>query len=299
MRFLATGDSYRTIAFSYRVGHCTVARIVKDVCEAIWSCLLETYMPVPKREDWQRIAADFSTLWAFPNCLGAIDGKHVIIQAPPCSGSLFFNYKGTFSIVLLAVVDAHYRFRVVDVGAYGRNSDGGTLHASAFGRALRQGTLDLPEDTPLPGTEELGSVPHVFVADEAFPLRRDMMRPYAGRTEGEKRVFNFRLSHARRMVECSFGIMAAQWRLYRRALCVSPEVAESVVKATCMLHNFMRWENGGSVSVTTPSEEPLHGAQDIQRVGSNNATREAIAVRETLSRYFISTGQVPWQNGII
>lgn len=96
-----------------------MAHIISDVCEAIWSSLLEDYMPLPRKEDWQRIAEDFSTMWSFPNCLGAID-----FQAPPCSGSIFFNYKGTFSIVLPAVVDDHYHFRMVDVGAYGRSGDG-------------------------------------------------------------------------------------------------------------------------------------------------------------------------------
>lgn len=154
------------------MGYCTVAHIVKDVCEARWSSLLDDYMSVPKKEDWKRIAEDFSTHWAFSNCLGVIDGKRVIIQAPPCSSSLFVNYKGTFLIVLLAVVDAHYPFRMVNMGVYGRNSDRGMLYASGFHRALRHGTLDLPEDTPLPGTEELGAVPHVFVAHDTSLLEK-------------------------------------------------------------------------------------------------------------------------------
>lgn len=118
-----------------------------------------------------RRSRGFKQRWNFPNCLGALDGKHVVIQAPARSGFQFFNYKGTYSIVLLALVDASYRFRVVDVGAFGRSSDGGILAVSLFGQALREGTLDLPEDAPLPGADDLGPMPHVFVADEAFPLK--------------------------------------------------------------------------------------------------------------------------------
>ncbi|CAM4569470.1 unnamed protein product [Leuciscus chuanchicus] len=175
LRFLATGDSYRSIAFSYRVGHSTVAGIVAEVSKAIWDSMVEDYMPVPSTEDWRDIAAEFYHRWNFPNCLGSIDGKHVVIQAPNNSGSLFYNYKGTFSIVFLAVVDARYCFRIIDVGSYGKSSDGGTLANCPFGNGLRSGTLGLPEDTLLPGAEHLGPQPHVFVADEAFPLRRNLM----------------------------------------------------------------------------------------------------------------------------
>ncbi|KAL1268677.1 hypothetical protein QQF64_034040 [Cirrhinus molitorella] len=100
-------------------------------------------------EEWKAIAEDFQKLWSFPNCVGTIDGKHVTIQAPANSGSQFHNYKVSFSIVLLAVVDARYRFRMIDVGAYGKSSDGGTLSSSTFGQALRHDALDLPPEAPL------------------------------------------------------------------------------------------------------------------------------------------------------
>jgi hypothetical protein len=111
---------------------------------------------------------DFWVLWNFPNYIGAIDGKHMKIQAPPNSGSKFFNYKHSFSVVQLALVDAHYKFTVVDIGSYGRNSDGGVFAHSKLGKYLET-HLGIPEDKQLPGT--LCLTPHVIMGDEAFPLK--------------------------------------------------------------------------------------------------------------------------------
>ncbi|XP_039652101.1 uncharacterized protein LOC120556524 [Perca fluviatilis] len=279
----------------------TVANIVGEVCQAIWDCLVDEFMPVPTKEDWSAIADDFFHKWNFPNCLGSIDGKHVVIQAPSNSGSLYFNYKHTFSIVLLAVVDADYLFRVVDVGSYGRNSDGGTLNNSPFGEALKDGTLDLPEDRVIAGAEHRGRLPHVFVGDEAFPLRMNLLRPFPGSNlTVDKRAFNYRLSRARLTVECAFGILSRQWRMYRQVIAVNPAKAEACVKATCILHNFIRLTRSGRRNTRRPacSSEQDGGSaalQDTPRVGSNNACRATFRVRDTFSEYFNAEGSVYWQ----
>ncbi|XP_034097002.1 protein ANTAGONIST OF LIKE HETEROCHROMATIN PROTEIN 1-like [Gymnodraco acuticeps] len=248
LRYLATGDSYRTIAFSYRVGHATVAVIVKEVAGAIWTALVEETMPVPQTEDWRAIAAGFQERWNFPNCVGAIDGKHVVIQAPANSGSLYFNYTSSHSLILLAVVDAEYLFRVVDVGGFGRSSDGGSLRNSAFGESLRDGSLQLPPDTVIPGAERLGLLPHVFVGDEAFPLLDNLLRPFPGRQlTRERRLFNYRLSRARKTIGRSSRTP------------VVPVVAESSDEAPTL--------------------------RDAPMMGSNNATCRSIQLRETFCSY--------------
>lgn len=157
-------------------------------------------------------------MWNFPNCLGAIDGKHVVIEeAPANSGSLYFNYEKTFSIVLLALVDANYRFIAVDIGSYGKNSDGGIFANSNLGKSLDSEKLNVPEDCVLPGTNNVA--PYVILGDEAFPLKRYLMRPYPGTQsieDIEKRIFNYRLCRARRLVECAFGILSQTFRIYCR-----------------------------------------------------------------------------------
>ncbi|KAL0170727.1 hypothetical protein M9458_035323, partial [Cirrhinus mrigala] len=265
--------SYRTIAFSYRVGVSTVAGIVGEVARAIWDALVQEVMPVP--------ATDFLHRWNFPNCLGSIDGKHVVIRAPDNSGSLFFNYKGTYSVVLLAVVDAQYCFRVVDVGSYGRTSDGGVL---------------AKKWDPWPATG-CSAASHTFVADEAFPLRRDLMRPFPGhKLSSRQRIFNYRLSRARLIVENAFGILTAQWCMYRGVIEISPANVDAFVKATCVLHNFLRRStNSTRTPIPSAGDGEAAGLQEVTRVGSKNATREAIHVRENFMTYFSTEGAVPWQ----
>ena len=116
-----SGDSYRSLEYNFRVSHNAISGIVVETCQAIIDELSEDYMKCPKTpEEWKSVAEGFSNRWQYENCLGALDGKHVTIAAPNKSGSLFFNYKGFSSIVLLGLVDGDYNFLYVDIGSEGR-----------------------------------------------------------------------------------------------------------------------------------------------------------------------------------
>jgi hypothetical protein len=90
-RYLPTGDSFKTVSYSYRLGHATVRQIVRETCRVIVNTLMKGVMPEPSEEQWKAIVEDFWNIWNFPNCIGAVDGKHVNIEAPANSGSVYFN----------------------------------------------------------------------------------------------------------------------------------------------------------------------------------------------------------------
>ncbi|CAB3229557.1 unnamed protein product [Arctia plantaginis] len=189
-RYLATGVSFRSIGYSYRIGESTISKIVVKVCDALWIRLQPIVLKEPTQAEWKQIAIDFKRVCQFDHCCGAIDGKHVVIQCPPNLGSTYFNYKKTFSIVLLAVCDSQRKFIVVDIESMGRFSDIGILSESEFGEKLISGNIRFPEE---PLTEGGINMPYVLVEDEAFPLLKNLMRPYPKeRLTASRRIFNYR-----------------------------------------------------------------------------------------------------------
>ena len=243
-----------------------------------------------------------------------MDGKHIIIKQPKNSGSFYFNYKGTFSIVLLALVDADYKFIYVDVGCNGRISDGGVYRNSSLSQAIDNNLLNLPPPRMLDAGTKL---PYVMVADDAFPLRENIMKPYAFRgLSQEKRIYNYRLSRARRIVENAFGILANRFRVFLAPMLLAPENVEKVTLASCVLHNFLREK--------VPSEYTPPGSFDAEdmesgciqhgewrngtenegmksiRIGkSNNYTTNAKLIRDDFCTYFNTIGTVSWQEKFI
>lgn len=104
-------------------------------------------------ERWLEVAKQYEKTWNFPHCLGALDGKHVILQAPLNTGTEFFNYKSTFSVVLFALVDANYNFLYVNAGGQGRISDGGIFKNCSLYKKLVRNNLNFPEPEALDGIQ--------------------------------------------------------------------------------------------------------------------------------------------------
>lgn len=252
-------------------------------------------MPLPNTTDaWEKIANGFQQNANFPHCLGAVDGKHIRVKKPANSGSMFFNYKDYFSVVLLAVVDAEYRFNYVSVGSCGKDCDSSIFKTSTFWKMLTENSLQIPKPCPLHEGSEI-DVPYVLIGDEGFGLHEHLLRPFGGtHLDRQKRIFNYRLTRARRYVECAFGILANKWRIFHRPLDVREDTAIRIIKACTVLHNFVRERDGLNYEDT--HLENTSALNNIPHAQTKRAGPSANAIRNIFSDYFISqAGSVPWQ----
>jgi len=132
----------------------------------------------------------------FPNCLGAIDGKNIIVTKFPRSGSMNLNNKCYFSIVLMKIANSDYKFIYVDIGAYEKDCNSSVFQETSFFKLLIRNKLHIPPSGPL-FTNDIENFPFVFVGDVAFSFSENFMQPYAGHNLSEKqRIFNYRLCRA-------------------------------------------------------------------------------------------------------
>ncbi|CAI6357997.1 unnamed protein product [Macrosiphum euphorbiae] len=292
LRYLGSSNNLHDLHYAYRIGRSTLSNIIRTVCQQIWDVMSNECMPTPNEEDWRKIAEGFQHRANFPHCLGAVDGKHIRITKPPGSASLYFNYKHFYSIVLLAVVDSNYRFTYIHVGSFGKDSDSSIFKNSSLWNKLQNNSLNIPSPNFIPGINI--PIPYAFVGDEAFGLSTNVLRPYAGKyLQDIKRTFNYRLSRARRYVECSFGILSNKWRIFHRPIDVNVEFAIDIVKCCCVLHNFVRDRDGFKFDDTLT----ITGMEDLDYDNNLYVNRSVNRYRDALANYFVSEdGQIPWQN---
>jgi hypothetical protein len=194
-------------------------------------------MSQKSEKDWLHTADDFYERTSFPNCLGAVDGKHIRMCKPDDGGSLFFNYKNLFSIALMSV--AFYCFISTDEGAYGESSDCNILKNSNVNKILEANILNIPASRPLLIEDNGTPITFVIVGYEAFALSH-VLRPYPSRNlDVVRRIYNCRLTRARRLVKCAFGVVCNKWRMMHRAIDVYLDLCDVIIKTCCILHTFL------------------------------------------------------------
>ncbi|GLH04385.1 uncharacterized protein GBIM_10108 [Gryllus bimaculatus] len=239
LRYLATGKTFEDMKFLTAVSPQSIGLI--ETCAALINCLKEYTKLLTIEQEWKQIVQDFVDHLNLPNCLDAVDGKHVAIRKPYNSGLLYFNYKQFLSIVMLAVANANYELIMVHTGINWRRSDGAVISYTKFGQALADNTLRIPEPAQLPNSRQM---PFAFLGDEAFGMEGDggnFTKPYPqARLNLKRRIFNYRFSRARRVIENAFGVLVSLFGVLQNSSYLSPEKARTVALACCYLQLFMQ-----------------------------------------------------------
>ena len=315
---LGSEESQQSFSFSFRMGRTTVSQILSETSDAIFQSLKEPYIKCPNSpEDWKAISQKFEEYWNVPHAVGAIDGKHIRIQCPDESGTLYHNYKGFFSIVLLAACDADYCLTLFDIGSYGSNNDSGVLAKSLIGQLLENGNMKLPQPQSLPSCS-FEPIPYFLLGDDICPLKTWLMRPYPGfNLSEEERVYNYRHSRGRHVIENIFGILVARWRIFLTSIRASVENVEKYVLACLALHNYLRQTskapytpNGFADSEDNDctiylgewrnqlerNDSETNCIRNIRGKRGSRPREETVSMRDALKDYFNSNeGSVPWQ----
>lgn len=106
------------------------------------------------------------------------------------------------------------------------------------------------------------------------------------------------------------GILANRWRLLFTTIIGSPKNVTLIIKAICVLHNFLRTEEDSTYHPIGYSDRVRDGriiegfwrssanSDSLHSVGasvSHNYSLTANQVREYFTTYFIEAGAVSWQ----
>ena len=209
----------------------------------------------------------------------------------------------------------------MNIGNAGQEGDSSVFKQSDIFQCLENGTLDISEPYNPPFTNV--DLPFVMVGDEAFPLRSYLMRPYPGRgvkiLPYKEKIYNYRLSRAPRIIENTFGVMVARWRIFHKPIEAKIENCEKYIKAAVVLHNYLRTEENEASSYIPKDFVDSHdndgnlipgalreiasstsGVTELGRISSNNANSSVIASRDKIANFFLSSqGAVPWQHKTI
>ena len=267
---LGRGDYLYTIAELFGLGVTTVHKIIEEVCEAIirnlWKPSVQAHFPITKQNIMEKMV-DMTAFWQFPCCWGAVDGCHIPIQCPPSglkASREYHNFKNFYSIVLMAIVDAHDRFIWASVGFPRNSHDYIVFQSTDLWYNITENNIIPSISQVIEGTE----VYPMILGDSAFPFRLWLMKPYgAANLTPEEGYFNYRLSRARMITERAYGQLKSRWRVLFRKLECRPGSVKLAALACIVLHN---------ICITTKCNLPVQLDLSIDPFTQKRRSREEI-----------------------
>lgn len=232
---LASSAEERTVAHLFGVSRPSVNLIFREFCRVVVQRLEAQYVRFPRPYEMAEHLRQFEAVLGFPQGVGALDGCHLEVCPPQAHASDYHNYKGWYSVILLAVADHTYKFLYTNAGAPGRNHDSNVFRRSRLPRTLAS-ELFAMEAKVVEGV----NVCPVLLGDQAFPLQFHLMKPFPrpGPAGSPSQVYNYRLSSARRVVENAFGRLKARFRMLHKGLECDIDNVKIIIRAACVLHNI-------------------------------------------------------------
>ena len=169
---LSSGNSLRGCAETYGIHESTASIIVRDFCAAIEKHLKPLVIEKQSRATLSRIAAEFEELRGLPYVIGAVDGSHIPIIAPPIDPTSYYCRKGFYSALLQGVVDNKCRFWDYDFGWAGLCHNWTLFRNSDIGKIVMKGEL----------------LPYKLMSDATYPMRPWFYFPFKGEKDGLPRA---------------------------------------------------------------------------------------------------------------
>lgn len=246
------------------MGNATAFRAVRRVTYAL-HCIAPRFIQWPDEVVAADVRDKFAKVSGFPNVIGAIDGTHIKIRAPPTDAASYINRKGFPSINVQVVCDSSGLFTHCYAGEVGSVHDARVFRNSPIARFLERPQMYFPNDSHIIGDAAYTIHPHVMV-----PFRDN------GHLTNRQKNFNYCLSSTRMAIERAIGQLKIRFRILLDCLPLTDikKIPEFII-ACCVLHNICILQNDVMTVGVQHHEEYQAHIRD-NNIDLGNAKRIAI-----------------------
>lgn len=298
---------------------------------------------MPQTEaEWKQVAHNFELKWQFHKCLGIVGGKHIMVakksektgessaqQATPVSTPTATptatpahsprttqqnghnNNQNYSSAILMAIVNDNFEFIYMSISANSRPNDSGIWESSNFNCKLQSNALNIPTDYSVHGSD--CKLPYVFIGDKSFPLRNNLLRPFAIRgLPYDEKIFNYRLARARRVIENTFAVLTSRFQCFNKPIAMDENRVDVILLAACTLHNYLLRNAHDYVDLMVLDYEDtdtgtiIRGSNRIESAAlldlsltTTSTTNNGKIVRNEFKKFFVNSGKVSFQDRMI